>query len=69
VLVIGYDVRDPEDEMDDVIIFDDPYDHHNDNPDGLTWFNAQRFYYMWFDALLFGCVMKRVYISATPVNG
>lgn len=67
VLVIGYDVRDPEDIMDDVIIFADPYDHHDDNPDGLTWFNAQRFYYMWYDALLFGSVMRRVYINVRPI--
>lgn len=66
VLVIGYDVRDPENIMDDVIIFADPYDYHDDNPDGTTWFNAQRFYYMWYDALLFGSVMKRIYISAIP---
>lgn len=66
VLVIGYDVRDPEDIMDDVIIFADPYDHHDDNPDGITWFNAQRFYYMWFDALFFGQLTWRVYINATP---
>lgn len=66
VLVIGYDVRNPSDLMDDVIIFADPYDFHDDNPDGITWFNAQRFYYMWYDALLFGEVMKRIYINAKP---
>lgn len=66
VLVIGYDIRDPNNIMDDVIIFADPYDYHDDNPDGITWFNAQRFYYMWYDALLFGSVMKRVYINAMP---
>ncbi len=68
VLVIGYDVRDPKNIMDDVIIFADPYDYHDDHPDGLTWFNAQRFYYMWYDALLFGGVMKRIYISAEPLK-
>jgi hypothetical protein len=66
VLVIGYDVRNPEDIMDDVIIFADPYDHHDDNPDGISWFNAQRFYYMWFDALYFGNLTMRVYINAVP---
>ena len=66
VLVMGYDTRNTEDLMDDVIIFADPYDHHDDNKDGMTWFNAQRFYYMWYDALLFGKVMKRIYITATP---
>lgn len=67
VLVIGYDTRNTEDPMDDVLIFADPYDHHDDRQDGITWFNAQRFYYMWYDALLFGSVMKRIYIQAIPV--
>jgi len=67
VLVIGYDTRQTENLWDDVIIFADPYDRHDDNQDGYTWFNAGRFYYMWYDALLFGTVMKQVYISAEPV--
>ena len=67
VLVIGYDTRQTDDLMDDVIIFADPYDHHDDNKDGFTFFNAQRFYYMWYDALLFGRVMKRVYINAIHI--
>jgi hypothetical protein len=67
-LVVGYDIRDPQNIMDDVIIFADPYDYHDDNPDGITWFNAQRFYYMWYDALLFGDVMKRVHIIAKPAR-
>ena len=68
VLVIGYDTRNTADLMDDVIIFADPYDRHDDHKDGYTWFNAQRFYYMWYDALLFGSVMKRVYINAAQVQ-
>ncbi|MFZ4546560.1 MAG: C39 family peptidase [Bacteroidales bacterium] len=68
VLVIGNDIRDPKNVMDDVIIFADPYDYHDDNPDGITWFNAQRFYYMWYDALLFGSLKKRIYISAKPIS-
>ena len=68
VLVVGYDTRNTESLMDDVIIFADPYDRHDDSNDGLTWFNAQRFYYMWYDALLFGKVMKRIYISARPTG-
>ncbi len=66
VMVIGYDTRNTDDLMDDVIIFADPYDRHDDNMDGITWFNAERFYYMWYDALLFGKVMRRIYIYATP---
>lgn len=67
VLVIGYDTRNTETQSDDVIIFADPYDHHDDHLDGISWFNAERFYYMWYDALLFGSVMRRIYITATPV--
>ena len=68
MLAVGYDTRNTEDPMDDVIIFADPYDRHDDRNDGIDWFNAQRFYYMWYDALLFGKVMKRIYITATPVT-
>jgi hypothetical protein len=66
VLVIGYDTRNTDGPDDDIIIFADPYDQHDDNNDGITWFNAMRFYYMWYDALLFGKVMKRIYIKALP---
>jgi len=68
VVAVGYDTRNTENPMDDVIIFADPYDRHDDNMDGIDWFNAQRFYYMWYDALLFGKVMKQVFIVATPVK-
>lgn len=67
VLAIGYDTRNTDDLMDDVIIFADPYDRHDDLKDGIDWFNAQRFYYMWYDALLFGRVMRGVYIKAQPL--
>jgi len=67
VLVIGYDTRNTENLDDDVIIFADPYDRHDDNLDGIDWFNAGRFYYMWYDALLFGQILRRIYITATPV--
>ncbi|HQQ12822.1 MAG TPA: C39 family peptidase, partial [Bacteroidales bacterium] len=67
VLVVGYDTRNTETMADDVIIFADPYDRHDDNMDGLTWFNAERFFYMWYDALLFDRVMRRVYVRARPV--
>ena len=67
VLVVGYDTRNTESISDDVIIFADPYDRHDDKMDGLTSFNAERFYYMWYDALLFGKVMKRITISLKPL--
>lgn len=67
VLAIGYDSRNTETIEDDVIIFADPYDRHDDHHDGVTWFNAERFYYMWYDALLFGSVMRGIYIDAEPM--
>lgn len=68
VLVVGYDTRNTVSISDDVIIFADPYDRHDDAKDGLTWFNAERFYYMWYDARLFGRYMSRVYIEAKPAT-
>jgi len=68
VVAVGYDTRNTESLMDDVIIFADPYDRHDDLEDGLDWFNAQRFYYMWYDARLFGKMMVRIYITAVPVS-
>lgn len=67
VMVIGYDTRNTADLMDDVVIFADPYDRHDDHKDGYTWFNAQRFYYMWYDARLFDRLMKNIFIEARPV--
>jgi len=67
VVVIGYDTRNTKDPMDDVIIFADPYDRHDGNPDGITWFNAQRFYYMWFGELHTGRVIKNIYIDCEPI--
>lgn len=67
VLVVGYDTRDTESISDDVIYFADPYDRYDGQPDGVTSFNAERFYYMWYDALLFGRVMHRVYVQVDPV--
>jgi hypothetical protein len=67
VVVVGYDTRNTENPMDDVIIFADPYDRHDDNPDGFTWFNAERFYYMWFGELLTGRLMKNIYVDCEPI--
>lgn len=66
VLVIGYDTRNTVSVSDDVIIFADPYDRTDDKNNGISWFNAERFYYMWYDALLFGSVMRRIHINAVP---
>jgi hypothetical protein len=68
VVAVGYDTRNTDPLSDDVIIFADPYDRHDDREEGLNWFNAERFYYMWYDARLFGKLMTRIYITATPVK-
>ena len=68
VVAVGYDTRNTTSTMDDVIIFADPYDRHDDLEDGIDWFNAERFYYMWYDARLFGKMMYRIYITATPLK-
>ena len=66
VLVVGYDTRGTEAFGDDVIIFADSSDCADDRVDGLTWCNAERFGFMWYDAVLFGKLMKRVYVAADP---
>jgi hypothetical protein len=66
VIAVGYDTRGTGEYWDDVIIFADPSDFHDDKTDGVTYFNAQRFEYMWFDALLFGRPMYKIYVTATP---
>jgi hypothetical protein len=62
-LVVGYDDRATSEISDDVIIFADPYDYHDDIQDGFTIFNAERFDYMWYDELLFDSLMLRVYVE------
>lgn len=66
VLVVGYDTRDTDEVADDLIYFADPYDRYDGQPDGVTSFNAERFYYMWYDVLLFERVMQRVYVQVDP---
>jgi len=66
VIAVGYDTRNTPSIDDDVIIFADPSDIHDDIPDGITWFNAQRFDHMWYDSLLFGKLMEKVFITAIP---
>jgi predicted double-glycine peptidase len=66
VVCVGYDDRGTKNKRDDVIIFADPADSHDDNNDGITYFNATRFNYMWFDAFLFERPMNKVYITAVP---
>ena len=52
-VAVGYDDRQNDDPWDDVLILADPYDHYDDVRDGYTFVNANRFYWMWFDAHYF----------------
>jgi hypothetical protein len=67
VVVTGYDTRGTETGWDDVIIFADSVDSHDDRVDGITWFNYGEFDAMWFDAHYFPETMRdRVWIVAVP---
>ena len=68
VIVVGYDTMGTATIDDDVILFADPADCHDGCQEGLTWFNAQRFEAMWFDAFLFDKPMHKVFITARPVG-
>jgi len=46
----------------------DPYDRYDDYCDGYSFVNANRFYWMWFDALYFDKITWRTTITATPRN-
>lgn len=70
VMVVGYDDRGTPTIWDDVIIFADSSDCHDDRVDGFTYFNAGEFDAMWFDAhYLPGNMTTRVYVLAVPGNG
>ncbi|AGB01457.1 C39 family peptidase [Methanoregula formicica] len=67
VVVVGYDTRGTETVWDDVIIFADSVDCHDDRVDGITYANYGQFDAMWFDAHYFPAEMRnRVYIIARP---
>jgi len=67
VVVVGYDDRGTETVWDDVIIFADSVDCHDDRVDGITYFNYGRFDAMWFDAHYFPKNMQdRAYVIAVP---
>jgi len=70
VVVVGYDTRGTETIWDDVIIFTDSVDCHDDRVDGITYTNYGEFDAMWFDAHYFPANMKnRVYVIAVPGAG
>ena len=67
VVVVGYDTRGTENIWDDVIIFADSVDSHDDRVDGITYANYGQFDSMWFDAHYFPENMSsRVYVVAAP---
>lgn len=68
-IAVGYDYRNVSDPWDDVLILADPYDRYDDYRDGYSFVNANRFYWMWFDALYFGNITWRTMITATPKGG
>ncbi len=65
-IAVGYDYRNVSDPWDDVLILADPYDRYDDYQDGYSFVNANRFYWMWFDALYFGNLTWRTMITAIP---
>jgi hypothetical protein len=67
VVVVGYDTRGTETIWDDVIIFADSVDCHDDRVDGITYANYGEFDAMWFDAHYFPDTMRdRAYVVAVP---
>ena len=67
VVVVGYDTRGTETVWDDVIIFADSVDCHDDRVDGITYFNYGEFDAMWFDSHYFPEKMRdRAYVVAVP---
>ena len=66
VVVVGYDTRGTDDPWDDVLIFADSFDRYDDCPDGYTYVNANRFYWLWFDAFYFDTLTWRTMLTATP---
>lgn len=67
VVVVGYDTRGTETGWDDVIIFADSVDSHDDRVDGITYFNYGEFDAMWFDAHYFPEGMQnRIFVVAVP---
>jgi hypothetical protein len=65
-VVVGYDTRDNDDPWDDVIIMADSYDRYDDYQDGYSFVNANRFYWLWYDAFYFDVLTWRTMITATP---
>ncbi len=67
VIVVGYDTRGNDDPWDDVIIFADSYDKYDDYNDGYSFVNANRFYWLWYDAFYFEKLTWRTMITVKPL--
>ncbi len=68
VVAVGYDDRGTPRSLTDILILADSYDRYDDQPDGYTIVNAERFYWMWCDAFLFGKPAWRTMITAVPAD-
>ena len=62
VVVVGYDTRNNDDPWDDVLILADSFDRYDDHADGYTFVNANRFYWLWYDAFYFDKLTWRTMI-------
>ena len=65
-IVVGYDTRGNQNPWDDVIMLADSYDRYDDYPDGYSFMNANRFYWLWFDAFYFDSLTWRTMITVHP---
>lgn len=65
VIAVGYDDRGDTDPANDVLIFADSYDKYDDHADGYTFVNANRFYWLWFDAFYFDRLTWRTMITVS----
>ncbi len=52
-IIIGYDTMNTANTGDDVLILADPFDKADHLQDGYTVVPAEKFFYMWFDAIRF----------------
>ncbi|MBQ9763842.1 MAG: hypothetical protein IJV92_05750 [Phascolarctobacterium sp.] len=52
-IIIGYDTMNTANTGDDVLIFADPYDKADHLQNGYSIVPAEKFFYMWFDAIRF----------------
>jgi hypothetical protein len=66
LIVVRFDTRGNDDPWDDVLIFADSFDRYDDYQDGYSFVNANRFYWLWYDAFCFDKLTWRTMITAAP---